>query len=217
MHSTRNASGLVNSRIQPSPAVGCYVWICHVAWKQTAALRRRSWNTIWLNPAKSGLSHKYRECRHSCTARLCFQAFRLFLRLSMKRIRQEHRTSCGIACVAMLSDTTYTETMTVAAVIFKWSESQRSFYTSSSQLQSLLFEMKVPAQKGRSIRRWSSMPDIAIAGINHNEKSDTWHWVIFRRESGREYVLDPQSKREVRTDFGRMRLRSCIPIKLATP
>lgn len=135
----------------------------------------------------------------------------------MERIRQEHRTGCGIACVAMLRCVTYAEAMSVALKVLDWSESQRTYYTSSSQLQSLLRKMNISAMKGRSIRKWSSLPDIAIVGINHNEKSDTWHWVVFRREADREYVLDPQSKREFRTDFGRMRLRSCIPINLTTP
>ena len=38
--------------------------------------------------------------------------------------------------------------------------------------------------------------------------------VVFRREIGEEYVLDPQSKRDIRKDFSRMRLKSCIPIDL---
>lgn len=135
----------------------------------------------------------------------------------MKRIRQEHRTGCGIACVAMFSGVTYAEAMRVATKLFDWSESQRTFYTSSSQLRSLLLEMNIPALKGRSIRNRSSLPDTAIVAINHNEKTDTWHWVVFRREAGKEYVLDPQSKRETRTDFKRMRLRSCIPINLTIP
>ena len=135
----------------------------------------------------------------------------------MKRIRQEDRTGCGIACIAMLNGSTYTEVMTVAAEVFNWDESQRTFYTSTSQLQNLLLKMNIPALKGRSIRKWSSMPDTAIVGINYNEKKDAWHWVVFRRVADREYVLDPQSKREIRTDFGRMRLRSCIPINLTTP
>ena len=132
----------------------------------------------------------------------------------MRRILQQHRTGCGIACIAMISGTTYEKVMSVAAKILNWSESQRTFYTRSSQLQSLLLEMNISAQKGRSIRKWASMPDTAIVGINHNKKNNTWHWVVFRREAGREYVLDPKSRCECRTDFGRMSLRSCIPINL---
>lgn len=135
----------------------------------------------------------------------------------MKLIRQEHRTGCGIACVAMISGATYAEVMSVAPEVLDWSESKRTFYTSSSQLQSLLLKMNISALKGRSVRKWSSLPDTAIVGINHNEKNDTWHWVVFRREARKEYVLDPQSKREARKDFGRMRLRSCIPINLTAP
>lgn len=135
----------------------------------------------------------------------------------MKRIRQEHRTGCGIACVAMLSGTTYAYAMSIAVKVLNWDESQRTFYTSSSQLKNLLLEMNIRASRGRSIRKWSSMPNMAIVGINYNEKRDTWHWVIFRRDADREYVLDPQSKRDIRTDFGRMRLRSCIPINLIIP
>lgn len=132
----------------------------------------------------------------------------------MKRVSQEHRTGCGIACVAMLCGATYLEVMKAANEIFGWGESQRTFYTDSSDLQKLLLTMKVKTQQGRSVRKWSSIPASAIVGINHNEKTGKWHWVVFRREIDREYVLDPQSKREVRTDFGRMRLRSCIPIDL---
>ena len=79
----------------------------------------------------------------------------------------------------------------------------------------LLLKMKVKAMKGRAIRRWPWLPDTAIVGINHNERIDSWHWVVFCRESDSEYVLDPQSKHEIRTDFSRMRLRSCIPVAIS--
>lgn len=131
----------------------------------------------------------------------------------MKRIRQEHRTGCGIACVAMLSGCTYSKVMHMAIKVLRWEESQRSFYTSSADLLTLLGAMGIKAEKGRAIRKWASIPDTAIVGINHNKNSNTWHWVVFHRNVAHaEHVLDPQSKREVRKDLGRMRLRSCIPI-----
>lgn len=102
----------------------------------------------------------------------------------------------------------------MAVKVFNWGVSQKTFYTSSNQLRKLLIEMNIPTLKGRSVRKWSSISDTAIIGINYNKKNNSWHWVVFCREEQREYVLDPQSKREVRTDFGRMRLRSFIPIKL---
>lgn len=133
----------------------------------------------------------------------------------MNRIRQEHKTGCGIACVAMVTDNaTYSKVIKIARKLFDWNDSQRTFYTSSAQLQKLLLSFKGQTKKSRAVRKWSSLPETAIVGINHNEKSNTWHWVVFRREADTEYVLDPRAKREMRKDFGRMRLRSCIPIDL---
>ena len=130
----------------------------------------------------------------------------------MKRVRQEHPTGCGIACIAMVCGTTYSNVMNEAKELLGWDNSQKTFYTDSSHLQKLLHAMKVNSQKGRSVGKWGSLPNTAIAGINYDKKHNRWHWVVFCREVDREYVLDPRSKREERTDFGRMRLRSCIPI-----
>lgn len=132
----------------------------------------------------------------------------------MNQIHQENRTGCGIACVAMvISNGTYSKVMEVARILFSWPESQRTFYTSSLQLQELLLAFNVRPKKGRSIKKWTSLPATAIVGINHNELTEKFHWVVYRREADTQYVLDPRSKREVRKDFGRMRLRSCIPIE----
>jgi len=130
----------------------------------------------------------------------------------MKRIIQEHGTGCGIACVAMIAGSTYAEVMNVARQLFGWPASQRSFYTSSGQLRQLLEVFRVPSQQGRAVRNWSSLPDAAVVGINHNKNYDTWHWVVFCRAEEGEFVLDPRSKRDKRTDFGRMSLRSYIPV-----
>lgn len=132
-------------------------------------------------------------------------------------IRQEHRTGCGIACVAMVAGVVYSEVMEIARKTLGWHDTQRTFYTSSAQLQALLLALEIKAKKGHTVRKWSSLPEVAIAGINYNEKKDTWHWVVFHREADVEQVLDPQSKHGVRKDFNRMRLRSCIPIDLSHP
>ena len=114
----------------------------------------------------------------------------------------------------MVTGAVYSEVMNNAVKSFSWDRFQRTFYTTSAQLRTLLHKMNVPARKGRAVRRWSSVSDIAIAGINYSEKRNSWHWVVFLRKADKEYVLDPQSKREIRCDFGKMRLRSYIPIDL---
>jgi ABC-type bacteriocin/lantibiotic exporter with double-glycine peptidase domain len=133
----------------------------------------------------------------------------------MKRVRQEHGTACGIACVAMIAQgVTYSKVMKVARKLFDWNDSQRAFYTSSAQLRKLLLAFKVQTKKCRAVRKWSSLPDTAIVGVNYNEKTNTLHWVVFRREAAIEYVLDPRTKSDIRKDFSRMRLSLCIPIDL---
>jgi len=129
-----------------------------------------------------------------------------------KPIRQKHRTGCGIACVAMLTGNTYDAVMKKARQVFFWSETKRSYYTSSAQLRELLDLFQVETSKGHSVRNRTTLPSRAVLGINHNESSNTWHWVVYCRGPDGEYVLDPQSVNIYRTDFGRMRLYSCISI-----
>ena len=132
----------------------------------------------------------------------------------MRRIIQEHRTGCGIACVATITNHTYSDVMRKALQVYKWDKSRKTFYTTSSQLRSLLFDFGIVAYRCRSVRKWSSISDLAIVGINYKPTSKTWHWVVFRREAGVEQVLDPLSKKDIRTDLSRMRLRLFIPIDL---
>lgn len=130
----------------------------------------------------------------------------------MKKVKQEHSTGCGIACVASILGEDYFSVFKKAKEIFDWGEKQRTFYTKSEHLIRILEEYGVAASKERSVGRWEAISDLAIVAINFNEKKNRWHWVVFLRNGEVEYVIDPRSKREVRTDFGRMKLRSYIPL-----
>ncbi len=114
----------------------------------------------------------------------------------------------------MIAGTSYSKALKSAQSILGWEKSQRTFYTDTAELKKLLLYFNISSEKGRSVRTWSSLSENAIVAINHNEKTNNWHWVVYRREAGVAYVLDPQSKREVRKDLGRMRLRSYLPIAL---
>lgn len=135
----------------------------------------------------------------------------------MKRIQQKHRTGCGVACVAMIAGKSYSSVMKNAQLILGWEKSKRTFYTDSSDLTKLLHSFSIKSEKCRAVRKWSSISETAIVAINHNERTNIWHWVVYHREADTSYVLDPQSKREVRKDFSRMRLRSYIPVSLTHP
>lgn len=130
----------------------------------------------------------------------------------MRRIRQKNGTGCGIACVAMIAGESYSTVMKVARGIFQWEKDKRSFYTTSSQLRDLLLAFEHQSNRGRSVRLLSSLPDLAIVGINHNPKTNNWHWVVFCRDSDREYILDPLSKYIYRSNLSRIRIHSCIPV-----
>ena len=76
-------------------------------------------------------------------------------------IRQEHRTGCGIACVAMVADVSYSEVMEIARKTFGRLDTQRAFYTSSAQLQVLLHALEIKAKKGAQFEnghRYQQLP-----------------------------------------------------------
>ena len=68
----------------------------------------------------------------------------------------------------------------------------------------------------RPFEGWNSLPDLALLSIKwHEIKSRSyWHWVVFVREDGKSYVLDSSArlKKNVRTDFGRMKPRWFIEV-----
>lgn len=133
--------------------------------------------------------------------------------IEMKRIIQEDSTGCGLACVAMIANLTYSE-IKKEAIENSIVQSGRSFYTTSNDLIRLLSALNIQAKKGRIVRKWESIKSLSIVAINFREKSNTWHWVVYVPDTKIGYVLDPNKKikTEKRIDLSRMVLRSYIPI-----
>lgn len=89
------------------------------------------------------------------------------------------------------------------------------FYTEPKDLRKLLDKYNIVSLPGKMVRKWESLPSIAIVAINYQQKSNTWHWVVFSRHlSDVGFVLDPRKAviSARRTDFGRMLLRSYIEV-----
>ena len=63
---------------------------------------------------------------------------------------------------------------------------------------------------------WSFLPDTALLAVKWHRvgRRPFWHWVVFVREQGRDYVLDsaPALKRHLRTDLGRIKPKWFIGI-----
>ena len=133
--------------------------------------------------------------------------------MKLRRLIQRDTTGCGLACVAMIAGKKYAEVKR-KAIELGLVDSNGPFRTSCGELRMLVKAIGGEALIGRKATYWASLPDLAIAGINYREKKNEWHWVVFVREGKDTYVLDPWHKIKTtkRRDFGRMRLRSCIPI-----
>lgn len=124
----------------------------------------------------------------------------------MRRIIQEDKTGCGLACIAMLSGRKYKEIRKVAVTEHGFDE-DGEFYTQTKHLTALgqRFGLEIGSRR-RKFKDYSSLPDRAILAINYKEATDTWHRVIFHRTAKEEYVLDPKQsiKTAKRKDLSRI-------------
>ncbi|MET0047588.1 MAG: hypothetical protein ABW066_07385, partial [Sedimenticola sp.] len=96
--------------------------------------------------------------------------------------------------------------------------SDQSLWSSTDPVRRLLGELGVEADKSeRPFNGWDRLPDCALLSIKWHLEGGMpfWHWVVFVREGGRQYVLDSKKglKRNLRTDFGRIKPKWYIEIK----
>ncbi|NRB38353.1 MAG: hypothetical protein HRU20_07770 [Pseudomonadales bacterium] len=137
----------------------------------------------------------------------------------MKRVVQQDDTGCGLACVAMLAGKSYRSVKKVA--IDKYDlECDGHLYTGTTALVNLGREYGVDiGVKRRKFKGFENLPDRAILAINYREKDGNWHWVVFQRKNGQEFVLDPKVsiKKDKRTDLSRIANSTThwLPVKYA--
>jgi ABC-type bacteriocin/lantibiotic exporter with double-glycine peptidase domain len=136
--------------------------------------------------------------------------------MSIRRIKQKDKTGCGIACIAMLADRRYEEIRKIALSDLDF-ERRGDFYTRARHLRKLGKSVGVVIQdeRPRKFKGWDDLPDKAIIAINPKDNCQTWHWVVFVREDGSDFVLDPKPsvKSDHRTDFGRMKPVAFLPVQ----
>lgn len=125
---------------------------------------------------------------------------------TLKRVRQKHKTSCGIACVAMITHIPYETVLEDAKKLFKWK--RRHFKTTGTQLVALLAHYGISNIEYIIDCSWPSCTNLAIAVINNI--NGCGHWVIFVRDNGKNYILDPDHEQPLRIDFWNMALDSFI-------
>jgi ABC-type bacteriocin/lantibiotic exporter with double-glycine peptidase domain len=134
----------------------------------------------------------------------------------MTPVVQEDVTGCGIACVAGLAGVTYQQAKAVATRL-NIQVSDSRLWSDTDFVRTLLKHYDIEAgPQEQPFRSWKTLPPLALLAIKWHSKGDQafWHWVIFRQSPNGPVVLDPKRslKKNVRTDFGRMKPKWFITI-----
>lgn len=150
-------------------------------------------------------------------ARSCMPA----LEIGMRPVVQLEPTGCGIASAAAIACVSYRRAQAVARSLGIVA-GNRDLWSTTGSVRSLLKALGVPTGSGEQpFKGWHLLPDRALLSIRWHLEGGRpfWHWVVFVREDGRQYVLDSKAslRNHVRTDFGRMKPRWFIRIADAKP
>ena len=134
----------------------------------------------------------------------------------MKAVVQQERTGCGIASVAALAGVSYSKAKARARRLGILAADPK-LWSDTRYVRRLLAEFGLSTSaKERKFASWRDLPDLALLAIKWRRENGMafWHWVVFVRENGSSYVLDPKKalKRNRRTDFGRMKPRWSIEV-----
>lgn len=124
----------------------------------------------------------------------------------MKRVIQQDRTGCGLACVAMISNASY-QSVRSAAINSYGLGKRGKFYTSTPKLSDLGKDFGVSiGRRRRKFNGFENLPPLSILSINYDEAENTWHWVVCVKSKAGIYILDPSKKikQKKRTDLNRI-------------
>lgn len=129
---------------------------------------------------------------------------------------QEEITGCGIASVANVLGKTYSEMKTVANAMGIYAE-DKSLWSNTQYVRKMLSSAGVRTSPDEiPFDSWSGLPDLALLSIKHHQEGgkNFWHWVVFKRLNGKEFVLDSASYllSNIRTDFDEMQPKWFIEV-----
>lgn len=134
----------------------------------------------------------------------------------MKPIIQKEITGCAIASAAAIAGVSYNKAKEVANSL-GIKAGDKALWSTTAYIRILLKSLGFStSETEKSFENWDSLPDCALLSIKWHIKGNKpfWHWVVFVREHGREYVLDSKKalKTNIRTDFGRMKPKWYIEV-----
>lgn len=134
----------------------------------------------------------------------------------MKPVIQEEVAGCAIASSAALVGISYEQAKYIANGLGISAEDS-TLWSEKKHILKLLAKLGVStSQQEIAFTSWASLPNCALLSIKWHLENDKpfWHWVVFVREGGREYVLDSKKslKSNSRTDFGRIKPKWYIEV-----
>ena len=134
----------------------------------------------------------------------------------LKPVIQEETTGCGIASVANILGKTYAEMKTIANAMGIYAE-DKSLWSDTQYVRKMLSSAGVETSPTEGpFESWGALPDLALLAIKHHQEDgkNFWHWVVFKRLNGQEFVLDSASylPSNLRTDFDEMQPKWFIEV-----
>ena len=95
----------------------------------------------------------------------------------MRIIKQEGEGGCGLACIAMICDTTVSD----VAQKIKDSRKKTGYSTSITDMESLLPNYDVESTRLK-FKNWNELNGVYIVGVNEYKnrrgKRGGWHWIV---------------------------------------
>jgi hypothetical protein len=127
----------------------------------------------------------------------------------LRRVMQLTGTSCGVACMAMLSGLGFHDAMRVGHEVFGKDEWEGSHRTHAADLREMMEPIGLRLGRKVSCRTWRQVPPGALVAVQCKRRNgvDEWHWVVSAVDEEGLFFFDPRRsvKAEKRRDFLRVR------------
>lgn len=135
----------------------------------------------------------------------------------LKSVIQEEVTGCGIAAVANIVGKSYSEMKAIANAMGICAF-DKSLWSDTQYVRRMLLSQGVATASAETpFESWQTLPDLALLSIKYHQEGckNFWHWVVFKRIDGENFVLDSASylPSNIRTDFNEMQPKWFIEVK----
>lgn len=137
----------------------------------------------------------------------------------LEPVIQEETTGCGIASVANIVGKSYAQMKAIANQMGIYA-SDETLWSDTQYVRRMLSAQGVQTSANEiPFESWRTLPDLALLAIKHHREAgkDFWHWVVFRRIDGEDFVLDSASylPSNLRQDFESMQPKWFIEVTMA--